>query len=163
MMIGIGAMVLVTFLILNFNRGSLSTQDVLIYNKELIVATTVAQSMLDELSSKFFDEEIAEGNHIYFPNDLSNNLTTDSAEVYPNFDDIDDYNNFARIDTIPQMGVFNISIQVDYMTDGLAKTAARAYNKNVTIKVTSPSLVNLFTEEQDTVEIQSLFSQWTLL
>ena len=39
----------------------------------------------------------------------------------------------------------------------------REYNKNITIRVTSPALTNFFTEKQDTIVLTSLFSQWILL
>ncbi|MCB0730148.1 MAG: hypothetical protein KDC88_03855 [Ignavibacteriae bacterium] len=163
MMIGIAALGLVTFTVLNFNRGSINTQDALIYNKEFILATTIAQSVLDEVSGKAFDEEIVEGNDIFSASDFSNKLEADPGEVYPNFDDVDDFNNYTRTDSIPQMGVFDISVSVDWMSDGLVKTISKTYNKNVTIRVTSPALTNFFTEKQDTIVLTSLFSQWILL
>jgi hypothetical protein len=163
MMIGIAALALVTFTVLNFNRGSISTQDALIYNKEFILATTIAQSLLDEISSKDYDEEIVNGSSIITASDFSDLLKAETGEVYPFYDDIDDYNNFTRSDTIPQMGVFNVSVSLNWMTDGLVKTASKTYNKNVTIRVTSTALTNFFTDKQDTVVITSLFSQWTLL
>lgn len=162
MMIGIVALSLVTITILNFNRSSISTQDSLIYNKEFVLATTVAQSMLDEVGGKFYDERIANGLSVTTESDFSTTLTAES-ETYPNFDDIDDYNGFTKNDTIPYMGVFEISVSVEYMTDNLASTLAKTYNKNVTVSVTSPTLVNFYTDEQDTVVISSLFSQWTML
>lgn len=159
MMLGILAMGLVTMIVLNFNKGSLNTQDSLIYNKEFILASTIANSMLDEISSKEYDEEIVKGNTIYSANDFSSNLKAD-GEVYPNFDDLDDYNKFSKTDTIPQMGVFSVFVEVDYYTDALVKTSVRTYNKNVTIKVTSDALVNFYTNKQDTLVISSLLSQW---
>ena len=163
MMIGIAAFALVTMTILNFNRGSINTQDALIYNKAFIVATTVAQATLDEISSKTFDEEIAEGNPIITANDFSTVLGVESTEVYPNYDDVDDYNNFTKIETVPSIGDFNVSVEVEYMTDDLQITSANTYNKNVTVKITSTSMTNVFTEEMDTLVVSSLFSQWKML
>lgn len=163
MMIGIVAMALVTIVTLNLNRGSITTQDSLIYNKSFILATTVAQSILDEIQSKEFDEEVVKGTKIYSADDFSELLKKDAGENYPNFDDVDDYNGFTKIDTIAQMGIFKISVAVNYLTDDLANTNSPTYNKNVTINITSPSLINFYTEKEDTVVISSLFSQWTLL
>jgi len=163
MMISIAALGLLTFTILNFNRGTISTQDALIYNKEFIVATTVAQSILDEISSKTYDEEIAIGSSISSASDFSTTLAAESGETYPDYDDVDDYNNYTTSDTIPQMGVFNTSVTVTYMTDSFAETTAKTYNKNVTVEVTSPTLINFYTEVEDTLRISSLFSHWGIL
>lgn len=163
MMLGIVAMALVTIVTLNLNRGSMSTQDSLIYNKSFILATTVAQSVIDEIQSKKFDEEIVKGTKIYSANDFSSKLGKESGEAYPNFDDIDDYNGFKRSDTIPQMGVFNISVNIKYLTDDLVQTNSQTYNKNVTIQIESPSFINFYTNAKDTVVISTLLSHWTLL
>lgn len=163
MMIGIAAFALVTMTILNFNRGSINTQDALIYNKAFIVATTVAQSTLDEISKMEFDEEIAEGNPIVTANDFSTVLGVESSEVYPNFDDVDDFNNFTKIEIVPSIGNFNVSVEVTYMTDEFATTTTKTYNKNVTVKITSTSMTNVFTEEVDTLVVSSLLSQWKML
>lgn len=162
-MIGIVALGLVTFTLLNFNRGSISTQDSMIYNKSFILATTVAQSVLDEINSKAYDEEIVNGTKIFSANDFSDVLKKESGETYPNFDDIDDYNDFSRSDSIPQMGVFNISVKVGYLTDDLEPTGSPTYNKSITVRITSPSLYNFYKEKEDTLIVKSLFSQWTLL
>lgn len=163
MMIGITAMGLVAYIILNFSNSSLSTQDSIIYSKEFIVATTLAQSTLDEISDKFYDEVVAEGKTIKSEKDFSSTLGTDASEVYPNFDDVDDYNNFNKTEIVPQMGEFTVSVQVEYMTDGLVKSGTKTYNKNVTIYVTSPTLYNYYSEKPDTLVLSSLFSKWTIL
>ena len=163
MMLGIFALGIVTMTSLNFNKGTMNTQDALIYNKEFILATTIAQSVLDEISGKAYDEEIVNGNSIYSANDFSTQLKAESGEVYPNYDDLDDFNNFSQTDTIPQMGVFDIKVEVDYYTDALVKTSSKTYNKNVTIYVTSNTLVNFYTNEQDTLVLSSIFSQWEMI
>lgn len=163
MMIGIFALGLVSFTILNFNKGSISTQDALIYNKEFILATTIAQSMLDEINGKAYDEVIVNGTSILSSSNFSSSLQADPAEVYPNFDDIDDYNNFTKRDSIPGMGTFNIKVEVNYMSDDFIPTTARTYNKNVIVKITSPTLINFFTQEKDTLVLTSLYSQWTMI
>lgn len=162
-MIGIFALAIVSFTVLNFNKGSISTQDSLTYNKEFIIATTVAQSMLEEINGKAFDEEIVNGNSILTANNFSVSLQPDPSENYPNFDDIDDYNGFIRHDSIPNMGIFNIKVEVNYMTDQFVPTSIRTYNKNVIIKVSSSTLINFFTQEEDTLVLASLFSQWTMI
>ena len=163
MMIGIFAISLLTMTVLNFNKDSLNTQDALIYNKEFILATSIAASMLDEISGKAYDEEVVNGSAIFSAKDFSNSLKADGGESYPNFDDVDDYNKFSKTDTIPQMGAFDVYVEVDYYTDALLKTSSRTYNKNITIRVTSDALVNFYTNKQDTLVVSSLLSQWAML
>jgi hypothetical protein len=163
MMLGIFALGILTLVSLNYNSGSINTQDALTYNKEFILSTTIAQSMLDEINSKAYDEEIVLGKTIYSANDFSSSLKKDGGESYPNFDDVDDYNYFSKNDTIPNMGIFNVFVEVTYMTDKLIPTSSRTYNKNVTVRVTSPSLINYYSQKQDTLVLSSLYSQWTML
>lgn len=162
MMIGVLAMGLLTLTILNFNKGSLTTQDNLIYNKEFILATSVAQSILDEISTKEFDEEIINGNTINSENDFSSSLGND-GESYPDFDDIDDYDGHSRPELIPGMGTFDIEVKVEYMTNSLSTSTSQTYNKNVTVRVTNSALMNYYTDKQDTLSMSTLFSQWKML
>lgn len=163
MMIGIGAISLVVLTILNFNRTSLTTQDSLIYNKHFILATSIAQSMLDEISSKAYDEEIVKGTTISSESNFSTSLKAEVYENYPNYDDIDDYNNFEKQDTIPGLGIFDVLVKVSYLNDNFTVTALKSYNKLVTIRVTSPVFVNYYTEQKDTVSISTVMSYWKLL
>lgn len=162
MMIGVMAMGLLTLTILNFNKGSLTTQDNLIYNKEFILATSVAQSILDEISTKEFDEEIVKGKTIDSENDFSSNLKSE-GESYSDFDDIDDYNNYSKTELIPGMGTFSVEVSVNYMTNSLSTSTTQTYNKNVTVRVTNSALMNYYTNKQDTLSMSTLFSQWKML
>ncbi|MBK7104597.1 MAG: hypothetical protein IPH62_04875 [Ignavibacteriae bacterium] len=163
MLITIAALTLVVITTLNHNRASLTTQDNMIYNKEFILATSVGQSILDEISGKAYDEEIIKGTKILSANNFSSTLGKETGENYPNFDDVDDYNNLVKIDTIPNMGEFTSYVYVDYMNDDLQVTTSKSFNKSVTVRITSPTLLNYFTDKPDTMTITSLFSQWVML
>ncbi|MEE9430170.1 MAG: hypothetical protein V3V16_03960 [Melioribacteraceae bacterium] len=163
MMLGVVALGLLTLVVLNSNKNTITTQDSMIYSKGFIVANTVALSLLDEIASKAYDEEIVNGTSIVNAIDFSSLLKPETGEVYPNFDDIDDYNNFTKTETVSQMGDFNILVKVEYLTDALVPTIVRTYNKNVTVKVTSPTMINQSTGEVDTLVITSILSQWRML
>jgi len=163
MLITLAALTLVMITTLNHNRTSMATEDNMIYSKEFILAASVAESMLDEISGKAYDEEIVKGKTIISASDFSSNLGKDGGETYPDFDDIDDYNNFSKTDSIPNMGIFTATVSVEYMSDDLIPSVSKTYNKNVTVRVTSPNLFNILTEKSDTMVVQSLYSQWKML
>lgn len=163
MMLGVVALGLLTLIVLNFNKSTITTQDSMIYSKGFIVANTIALSFMDEINSKAYDEEIVNGNSIVTAVDFSSLLKPETGEVYPNFDDIDDYNSFTKTETVSQMGDFNILVKVEYLTDALVPTTVRTYNKNVTIKVTSPTMINQSTGKADSLVITNILSQWAML
>ncbi|MBK8944847.1 MAG: hypothetical protein IPM32_06180 [Ignavibacteriae bacterium] len=162
-LITIAALALIVLTVLNFNKSSLNTQDNLIYNKEYIVTTTAAQSLLEEISSKAFDEKIVNGATITNASNFTSSLVAETGETYPNFDDIDDYNNFNRKDSISNLGVFNFMAKVNYVNDDLQFSGANTYHKAVKIKVVNPNLKNPFTGIVDTITITTVFSQWKML
>lgn len=163
MLITIAALSLVVIIILNFNKSSINTQENLNYNKDYILTTTAAQSLLDEISGKAFDEKIVNGTSITSALNFSTNLSSDPGEKYPNFDDIDDYNNFFKTDSIQNLGKFNFKIKINYVNDKLEKTFSNTYNKKVTIQATNESLKNPFTGKLDTIQLSTVLSQWKML
>lgn len=163
MLITLAALTLVSITILNHNRSSITTKESMTFSKEFIIATSIGQSLLDEISNKAFDEKIVNGNTILSAANFSTLLKAESGEAYPNFDDIDDYNLFTKVENIPQMGIFNLSVSVNYVSDTFQKTYANTYNKNVTVKITNDALVNPYNGATDTVVVSSIFSQWVML
>ncbi|MCB0746331.1 MAG: hypothetical protein H6613_15370 [Ignavibacteriales bacterium] len=163
MLITLAALTLVSITILNHNRSSITTKESITYSKEFIVATSIGQSLLDEISNKSFDENIINGNTILSAGNFSTLLKSETGEAYPDFDDVDDYNLYSRAEDIPQMGSFNLTVSVNYVTDTFQKTLSNTYNKNVTIKITNDALVNPYNSLPDTVVVSSIFSQWVML
>lgn len=163
MLITLAALTLVVITSLNHNRSSINTKENMLYSKEFIIATSIGQSMLDEISEKAFDEKIVNGNSIISASSFSTLLKAESGESYPNFDDVDDYNEFEKVENIPEVGSFSIKIGVNYISDDFNKSTANTYNKNVTIKITNQALINPYSGIEDTVVISSVFSQWIML
>ena len=129
-MLSIGAMMLLTFLILRFNSIQLTTAEAAYNAKFGIVATSLANSLIEEAKDKVFDEVVFDTTKtINSAADFSPVLKSESGEVYPNFDDFDDYNGangngFYYLDTLslrnPQTGKatrFEIRSTVDYVAD----------------------------------------------
>lgn len=163
MLITIAAISLIVLTILNFNKSSLNTQENLDYNKEYISTVTAAQSLLDEISGKAYDENIINGASISSALGFSSTLAPESGEAYPNFDDIDDFNNFSKKDSIMNLGIFNFKVKINYVNDNLENSSSCTYHKKVTIKVTDNTLKNPFTNKLDTIQISTVLSQWKML
>jgi hypothetical protein len=79
-------------------------------------AVALAQDIADESRIKAFDEA-STGKYIPLKESDFSTIGPETGEVYPNFDDIDDYHNYTRTDTT-QHGIYRTSCRVDYMQPG---------------------------------------------
>lgn len=170
-MLTIGSMILLTFLILRFNSIQLTTAETAYNAKFGIIAISLANSLIEEAKDKVFDEAVLDTTKtIYYATDFSSVLRSETGEVYPNFDDFDDYNGpdgegFFYLDTLslrnPQTGVytrFEIRSNVEYVSDTNpnVKSSINTYHKKLNVSVFSDAMI-------DTVKISTVFSYWTLL
>lgn len=165
MMLTMGAMMLLSFLILRFNSIHLTSAQASYNAKFGIVATSLANSLLEEAKNNAFDEMVLDTTKlISSTSELSSTLGPDT-EVYPNFDDFDDYNGLVYIDSLslrnPQTGAptnFEIRSKVEYVSDlsPNIKSNTQTYHKKITVSVTSSAMI-------DTVRLESIFSYWHLL
>lgn len=166
MMITMGAMMLLSFLVLRFNSIQLTSAQASYNSKFGIVATSLATSMLEEAKDHVFDEVVLDTTkQIASASELSTTLGPDAGEVYPNFDDFDDYNGLFYRDSLslknPQTGQptsFDIRAKVEYVTETSpdVKAAGKTYHKKMTVSVISSAMI-------DTVKLSTIFSYWHLL
>lgn len=158
-MITIGALFLLSLVILRVTRGFLNTDEVLLDSKLGVMAVSVASSLLEEISGKAFDEKTNKEAVNSLP-ELSNTLGPD-GEVYPFFDDIDDYNGFKKNDNSIPAAEFIDSVSVVYVdiTNLNVPSASKTWNKKVTVFVSSPSLLGQ-DGKPDTVIMSQVFSYW---
>ncbi len=158
----IGAMLLLSILILRVNNTFLSTGTVISQSKLGMIASSIANSKLDEIKTKAFDEYTV-SNVADQLSDLEppNSLNKETGETYPNFDDVDDFNKFARDDTIqvdPGMKpeIFHDSCSVVYVSSSnpdAAYTASSTWNKKITVFVTHKLM-------SDTIKMSTIYSYW---
>ena len=135
----LGAMALLSTVLLNFYRGANESTDDVSRSEDMIQAAMVTSSYLEAANNLAFDAVTDSVN--LRVGDI--NMLTDPAYLGPesagedsihNFDDVDDYNGF-RIDT-PIQGtprVFTTSFRVRYVMPSAIKTAsaARTFLKEV--------------------------------
>jgi len=154
-LLSIGAMMLLSILILRVNNSFTDTSTMLQNSKLGILATSIATSQIEEISRLAFDE--------YTVSNSTNNLANltpagilgpETGETYPNYDDIDDYNGYSKVDT-SMTAVFNVSCKVEYVSSANpdVPSAVPTWNKKITITVTSPSMV-------DSIKMSTIYSYW---
>jgi hypothetical protein len=165
-MLAMGAMMLLSFLVLRFNTIHLTSAQASYNSKFGIVATSLANSLIEEAKDKAYDEVALDTTKVIASaSDFSTTLGKDGGEAYPDFDDFDDYNNLYYPDTLslknPQTGKatkFEIRSTVVYVSDinPDVKSVSKQYHKKMTVSVFSSAMM-------DTVKLTTIFSYWSLL
>jgi len=160
--LSLGAMALVSLIILQVNTGFVATSSRLLDNKLNILAISLASSIIEEASGKSFDANTI-SDAVTNTSDLTyaNSLSHGSTESYPNFNDFDDYNNLQITNSSMTSGEFDISSEVCYVNPTNPDVAAsvQTWHKKITVYVTSKSLLNM-EGNQDTIKMSSVFSYW---
>ena len=156
--LAIGAMVLLSYLSLNFQRSQNVQVSSSLNYESVIAATGIGQSLLEEISGRAFDE-ITIGGTIENPDTLTlpNNLGTDSGEGnIKKFDDIDDFDGYTRIDTLSRLGRFECTVDVYYVDEGNldVESMSQTFLKRIDI-----AIANSFSRKFDDVQT----SQWYTL
>ncbi len=154
-MLAIGAIILLSVLVLRVNNNLLSTGDVMNQSKFGVLATSLASSIIEEASNKAFDEVTIGGNSLTDKTLLTATLGKE-GEVYPDFDDFDDFNGYK--DTVRNLpsADFYVSCAVNYVSvspPNINISASPTWHKQITVTVTSPY-------SQDTVRLSSIYSYW---
>jgi hypothetical protein len=143
-MLAIGSMVLLSLVSMNFNSALSQSNTAEIENKVYLTAFSLADDLIEEIKQKNYDE-----NTLLFPTVNRATLTPAGSlgkegEVYPYFDDIDDYNNFSRVADAPHSESYNISAKVYYVSESNpnSKSTTQTFHKRVDVTVSSPYLNN---------------------
>lgn len=139
--LAIGAISFLTLTSLSFNSALLESTTVEVENKVYLTAFSLADDMIEEIKLKAYDEKT-----LVFPTTNRANLTPglslgkDSSEVYPYFDDIDDYNNYTKHIVAPHAESYDISCSVRYVqeTNSNQNSTNQTFHKRVDITVSSP-------------------------
>jgi len=158
LMLVIGAIILLSILIMNANRSILNSTELTVNSETILAANALANEMMKEICTKAFDDTtvasyIDESN---LPNTLTSpqSLGPDSGETYiriedniddyTQYDDIDDYTGHSDTLSTPRTGdyIINISIgYVDLLIDPeLIVTAQPTRTKRIEVGVSNPNL-----------------------
>jgi hypothetical protein len=145
----IASIFLLSMLILNVNNATTERLTSMYSNESVISASGIAQSLIDEIQTKCFDESTT--NKLVLSADSLTHaklMGKDGGEsVSTQFDDIDDYNNHTRTDTLNRMGTFNTKVLVYYIdkSNPETKSLSRTFTKRIDVNVTNFSLPDTLT------------------
>lgn len=160
MLITVGAIILLSIVILRVNSGFLSTNTVMMENKYGVMAISLATSMLEDAVGEAFDEATADSTRAISTSELSSTLGPETGEIYNSpatpFDDFDDYNGLTintAADSTLKSAEFDISCQVGYINAANPDviTGTRSWHKKITVTVSSKSMV-------DTIRLSTIYS-----
>lgn len=142
----IGALSILTLLIISFYNSESTKYIMTLDNEAIITATGLGQIVIEQISSKHFDEKII-NNYFWVPDSLTSPLDLGAEEDETElalFDDVDDFNNYSRKDSLDRLGKFNISVVVNYIKkeepDSIVNV--RTFYKLATVSVTNPYLLS---------------------
>lgn len=145
----IGALIILGSLVLTFNRSTQNVNANNYFNIALIDATASAQSVIEGIQTKAFDENTITSS-VSSTGSLTANasLGPDAGEtITTQFDDIDDYKNYTEVDTFQQFGEFNVSVDVNYVQKYSPETisATPTYLKKIDVTVSNSFLTRSLT------------------
>ena len=151
----IGAMMILALVALRFNSALVTSQSADLSNKVYLTAFSLADNIIEEAKVKNFDETT-----IHFPttnpSTLSPVLGIDTTtEVYPNFNDVDDFNNFKDTITAPYFETYFIDCYVHYVSASNQDqiSATQTFYKKLIVTVRSPYLTS-----PDSVTLSYIFT-----
>lgn len=151
MLITIGALMLLSLVILRVNNNFLSTSTVLMENKFGVLAVSLGTSVLEEAKGKAFDAN-TDSAAVTSLNELST-IGPESGETDPLFNDFDDFDGLVRVDSTLPSAPFKIECDVVYIDpnnpDG--SSASKTWHKKLSVMVTSDFM-------QDTIRLSSIYS-----
>ncbi len=159
----LGAMMLLTVVVLNVTETSVTTEDVMYDSNYGILATSIGSSIIEDATRKHFDEN---SDTVYLSKTDINKLTPinklgpDGGEVVSDprtWNDFDDYNNYTRVDSSMPSAVFKIFCRVQYVTSSANlddSSSSVTWHKKITVKISSDYMI-------DTLIQTSIFSYWS--
>ena len=155
MMLSLGALVLLSLVILRITNSFLVTDTILLDSKVKLQGISVASSIIEEAIGKAFDEFSVDTTVVITNlSDLTSTLGPEAGENYKTFNDFDDFNglNFNTSDTFLSRNpfqnmysdFFDISCKVGYINSVAPNVVvtSRSWHKKLTVRVTSSVMEN---------------------
>jgi hypothetical protein len=157
-MLAIGAFTLLATLTLAINATIVQTSNMGLEMEANLNALSYAQSMLDEILTKSFDENTTNNNRVFsysgmtahgsFGPDAGETITppdssrTGSYRSQSRLDDVDDYHNYLRWVWNPRLGWFIIRDTIQYVhEDNLVVQTSQTWHKKITVNVQNYSMI----------------------
>ncbi|MFW9930828.1 MAG: hypothetical protein ACFFD1_15675 [Candidatus Thorarchaeota archaeon] len=164
-MLAIGAIILLSVITLRINNNLATSNDIMMQSKFGILATSLAQSFIQDASGKTFDSNTTGGKTVNSTTLLtaSDELGPEGTEKYPNFDDFDDYNDFDTTITDLPSAIYYLQCKVCYVDPNNVNVVSSAptWSKKITVTVTSlisKDTTNLASKNK--IVLSSIYSYW---
>jgi MSHA pilin protein MshD len=161
-LLSIGALLILSILILRINNSILVTDEILVDSKVGILANSVAVSIIEKASRKFFDAATTEG-----PVDIET-LTTDLGPRYDEIppdscNDFDDFHGYTQVDTFYNSLLFFTECEVCYVEpeNPDVKVTGPTWHKKLSVKTYCKPMNDISTTPADTFKISTIYSYWT--
>ena len=154
MLLTVGALILLSSMILRFNRSVLTSDEVMYNSKFNVLASSLCVSVIEEARGKAFDQN-TDSAAVSKTDQLSNTMGPDFGEKYEDFNDFDDFNGYIRIDSTMPSAIFYVTSKVTYIehTSPIKATTNRTWHKMISVTVMSSSM-------KDPVKMSSTYSYW---
>ncbi len=146
MLLTIAGVILLSNLILNVHKANTNRMLTNYTSESVINASGLAQSIIDMIQSKAFDENTIDA-AVWQLDSLTAaiNLGPESGEnMHTEFDDIDDYNNYSTTVSLDRMGDFDINVNVFYVNtlNPQIKSSITTYSKKIELSIINYSLLD---------------------
>ena len=146
MLLAIAGVILLSNLILNVHKANTERMIATYTSESVIDASGLAQSIIDMIQSKAFDENTIKA-AVWQLDSLTaaNKLGPESGEYkHTEFDDIDDYNNYTATVSLDRMGDFDINVNVFYVNplNPQIKSSTATYSKRIELSIINYSLLD---------------------
>ena len=128
-----------SYLTLSYHSSTSHQTSANLYNEAVITGAGIAQSLMEEIQGKAFDENTI-SDVLYSADSLTFSLGPEAGETSPaSFDDIDDYNNYTMTETHGRLGDFDAVVRISYINSMSpeSKSFGQTFSKRVDIFVTT--------------------------
>ena len=138
-LLALGAIWLFALISINFNSTVVHNISIEVENKVYLTAFSLADDMIEEIKQKAFDERTIDfitpnAGQLTYPLGLE-------GEVWPHFDDVDDYAGYSKDVGLPYLETYHVATEVVYVKSGdpnsVAADGEKTFYKKVEVTVTS--------------------------
>jgi hypothetical protein len=161
-MLVLGALVIFSLLLPSLNGSLLYSDRTITSTNAELTAIALSQKFLAEASTKVFDK-VCLTSHPTHASDMTAvaSLGKDTGETYPNFNDVDDYDNLSLTDSTSLPSVlYTITATCDYVDPANPDniSSSPTFVKKLRITVTGPYLINPITNAPLQISTEQLFA-----
>ena len=138
------ALTIFTLLALSFNQKGNSDLESRLYHEAVVTATELGDALISKIGNLSYDEQtLPEKIKDKIKLTTAGNLGPDGVEnKFPDFDDVDDFNGWVRLDTLNKLGVCTTTVTVEYIDidyPDVVVTTQQWY-KRITVEITNSYL-----------------------